>query len=106
MDDTDILLLQFVVITLLFVFFISLVGKATYCSIMWNKRFNATGKRFFFVNNPTNLTSKNISTEHCFVDYKNVNNLENQSGFCTAAAAQYCAAQPTEELFYPMFIMY
>ena len=53
---------------------------------MW--RFRITS----FVNNPANVTSKNFSFEHCVVVYINVNDLEKQSGFCTAAAAQYCAA--------------
>ena len=35
----------------------------------------------FVVNNSANLTSKNISSEHCVVDYKNMNDLEKQSGF-------------------------
>ena len=36
--------------------------------------------------------SKNLSSEHFVVDYKNVNDLEKQSCFCTASVAQYCAA--------------
>ena len=66
----------------------SLAGKVNYCGIVWNKRFRVTVKR----KQPREFDKqKNISSEHCVVDYKNINDLEKQSGFCTAAVAQYCA---------------
>ena len=46
----------------------------------------------FFVNYPLLWQAKSFSSEYCVVDYKYINDLEKQSGFCIAAAAQFCAA--------------
>ena len=66
-------------------------GEANYCSIhvVQNKHFCVAGN--IFLKNPSEFDKqKGFSTVQCVVDYKNVNCLDKQNGFCIAAAAKYC----------------
>ena len=66
-------------------------AKPIIVAYMWCKISISALRETFFVKNPSEFDKqKGFSTEQCVVDYKNVNCLDKQNGFCIVAAAKYC----------------